>query len=267
MLAVVNSDFFSAAQHFGSSVSIFDMLGDRYRPRALIANSDAPTRQRSPAGQLSTFPCCNAFRELGAKLDKAAEVRSLNLDRTALKEMKSSSALPQCLHSDWRAVTSRELLLRELAASCSGDQCKIRDHHRPGEHNHRRVVIAHGCTPAESAKIAEEMDQLVDDESQATTRKKNDATILQLRSSHGPPATLYISPSSRVVFQADSPGTADASGRTWYGCLCTAGRFPKGLRVQQPAELPYQSPHARFIHSSPAMTKWSKRFTRFVRRT
>src|SRR6185295_1581872 len=31
MLAAVQADFSSAAQHFGSSVSIFDMLGDRYR--------------------------------------------------------------------------------------------------------------------------------------------------------------------------------------------------------------------------------------------
>src|ERR1051325_2869005 len=31
MLAMLQSDFSSAAQHFGSSVSIFDMLGDRYR--------------------------------------------------------------------------------------------------------------------------------------------------------------------------------------------------------------------------------------------
>ena len=71
MLALLQSDFSSAAQHFGSSVSIFDMLGDRYR--AARAHSELgrayATSQPSRAIEHLTR-AVNAFRELGAKLDQ-----------------------------------------------------------------------------------------------------------------------------------------------------------------------------------------------------
>ena len=126
----------------------------------------------------------------------------------------------------------------------------------PGEHNRRRVVIAHGCTPAESAKIAEQLDELIDEEAQAAYAKKNDAAILQLRSSHAPPATLYISPRSR----AKLPGGLSLDPLMRVAelgmdvCALRAGS-QKGSRVQQPAELTGTSLMPGFIHSSPAMTK------------
>jgi DNA-binding NtrC family response regulator/tetratricopeptide (TPR) repeat protein len=260
MLAVAHSDFSSAAQHFGSSVSIFDMLGDRYRAaraHSELGNAYAPTQPSRAIEHLSR--AVNAFRELGAKLDqKRAEAALANLDRTAPERNEEQAALPQLLTMRLaEAVTSRELLLRELAAimrqETSAKSVIITE---PGEHNRRRVVIAHGCTPAESAKIAEEMDFLVDDEAQAAYAKKNDAAILQLRSSHGPPATLYISPTSR----ASLPGGLSLEPLMRVAelgldvCALRAGS-QKGSRVQQPAELTGTSLMPGFIHSSPAMTK------------
>ena len=201
----------------------------------------------------------NAFRELGAKLEqKRAEAALANLDRTAPERNEEQSALPQLLTLRLaEAVTSRELLLRELAAIMRQEtNAKAVIITEPGEHNRRRVVIAHGCTPAESAQIAEQLDQLVDEESQAAYAKKKDATILQLRSSHAPPATLYISPSSR----ANLPGGLSLEPLMRVAelgmdvCALRAGS-QKGSRVQQPAELTGTSLMPGFIHSSPAMTK------------
>lgn len=260
MLAVTQSDFSSAAQHFGSSVSIFDMLGDRYRAaraHSELGRAYAATQPGRAMEHLSR--AVNAFRELGANLDKKrAEAALANLDRTAPERNEEQSALPQLLTLRLaEAVTSRELLLRELAAimrqETSAKSVVITE---PGEHNRRRVVIAHGCTPAESARIAEQLDALPDEAAQAAYAKKNDAAILHLRSSHATPATLYISPRSR----ANLPGGLSLEPLMRVAelgmdvCALRAGS-QKGSRIQQPAELTGTSLMPGFIHSSPAMTK------------
>jgi hydrogenase-4 transcriptional activator len=260
MLAMTQSDFSSAAQHFGSSVSIFDMLGDRYRAaraHSELGRAYASTQPSRAMEHLSR--AVNAFRELGAKLDKVrAEAALANLDRTAPERNDEQSALPQLLTLRLaEAVTSRELLLRELAAIMRQEtNAKSVVITEPGEHNHQRVVIAHGCTPAESAKIAEQLDELSDETAQAAYAKKNDVAILHLRSSHALPATLYISPSSR----ARLPGGLSLDPLMRVAelgmdvCALRAGS-PPGSRVQQPAELTGTSLMPGFIHSSPAMTK------------
>ena len=202
MLAMLQSDFSSAAQHFGSSVSIFDMLGDRYRAARAHSELGRAYASSQPSRAIEHLSrAVNAFRELGAKLDqKRAEAALANLDRSAPERSEEQSALTQLLTLRLaEAVTSRELLLRELAAimrqETNAKRVVITER---GEHNRSRVVIAHGCTPAESAQIAEDIDQFIDDEAQAAYAKKNDAAILQLRSSYAPPATLYIAPRSRA---------------------------------------------------------------------
>ncbi|MGH9871151.1 MAG: sigma 54-interacting transcriptional regulator [Pyrinomonadaceae bacterium] len=260
MLAAVQSDFSSAAQHFGSSVSIFDMLGDRYRAARAHSELGRAYASSQPGRAMEHLSrAVNAFRELGARLEqKRAEAALANLDRTAPERNEEQSALPQLLTMRLaEAVTSRELLLRELAAimrqETNAKRIVITE---PGEHNRRRVVIAHGCTPAESAQIAEQLDQLIDEESQASYARKNDATILQLRSSHALPATLYISPGSRATL----PGGLSLEPLMRVAelgmdvCALRAGS-QKGSRVQQPAELTGTSLMPGFIHSSPAMTK------------
>lgn len=260
MLAVTQSDFSSAAQHFGSSVSIFDMLGDRYRAARAHSELGRAYAFTQPSRAMEHLArAVNAFRELGAKLDKArAEAALANLDRTAPERDEEQSALPQLLTLRLaEAVASRELLLRELAAimrqETNARSVVITE---PGEHNRRRVVIAHGCTTADSARIAEELDGLVDEAAQAAYTKKNDAAILHLRSSHAPPATLYISPRNRATL----PGGLSLEPLMRVAelgmdvCALRAGS-QKGSRVQQPAELTGTSLMPGFIHSSPAMTK------------
>ncbi|MDQ6651244.1 MAG: sigma 54-interacting transcriptional regulator [Acidobacteriota bacterium] len=260
MLAMLQSDFSAAAQHFGTSVSIFDMLGDRYRAARAHGELGRAYASSQPSRAMEHLSrAVNAFRDLGAKLDQTRTEAALdNLDRFAPERSEVQSALPQLLTLRLaEAVTSRELLLRELAAIMRQEtnaKCVVIT--EPGEHNRRRVVISHGCTPAESAKIAEDMDQFSDDEAQARYAKKNDAAILQLRSSHAPPATLYISPRSRSTL----PGGLSLEPLIRVAelgmdvCALRAGS-QKGSGVQQPAELAGTSLMPGFIHSSPAMTK------------
>ncbi len=260
MLAAAHSDFSAAAQHFGSSVSIFDMLGDRYRAARAHSELGRAYASNQPSRAMEHLSrAVNAFRELGAKLDQTrAEAALANLDRSAPERNEEQSGLPQLLTLRLaEAVTSRELLLRELAAIMRQETgAKSVVITELGEHNHRRVVIAHGCSPDESARIAEQLDQLIDDDQQAAYAKKNDAAVIQLRSSHAPPATLYISPSSRATL----PGGLSLEPLMRVAelgmdvCALRAGSA-KSSRVQQPAELAGTSLMPGFIHSSPAMTK------------
>jgi len=259
MLAMLQSDFSSAAQHFGSSVSIFDMLGDRYRAARAHSELGRAYSASQPSRAIEHLSrAVNAFRELGAKLDQTrAEAVLANLDRNTPERSEEQSALTQLLTLRLaEAVTSRELLLRELTAIMrqeTGAKCVMII--EPGEDNAQRVVIAEGCTPAESAKLASQLDQS-NVELQAAFAKKNDAVVLQLRPSHAQPATLYISPRNR----AKLPGGLSLDPLMRVAelgmdvCALRSGS-QKGSRVQQPAELTGTSLMPGFIHSSPAMTK------------
>src|SRR6185503_14356841 len=108
----------------------------------------------------------NTFRELGASIDLArAEEELRDLARATPERTQEQSALTQLLTLRLaEAVASRELLLRELAAVMrqeTGAQRVVIS--ESGERNEPRVVIAMGCAPPESAKIAGEIDSLADD--------------------------------------------------------------------------------------------------------
>ena len=104
MLAMVQSDFSSAAQHFGSSVSIFDMLGDRYRAARAHSELGRAYASSQPSRAMEHLSrAVNAFRELGAKLDQTrAEAALANLDRTAPERNEEQSALAAVAYSPAR---------------------------------------------------------------------------------------------------------------------------------------------------------------------
>jgi transcriptional regulator with GAF, ATPase, and Fis domain len=118
------------------------------------------------------------------------------------------------------------------------------------------VVIAHGCTPAESARIAEDLDQLDTKERLDHYARKHDAAITMLKSSNAPPAILYVSPRSR----AKLPGGVSMElllrvvGLGLDVCALRSGH-QKRTGPQQPDELAGTSLTPGFIHSSPAMTR------------
>ena len=92
MLNMARKDNAAAAQHFGSSVSIFDMLAIAIAPRVRISNWAALTRRFCPIapGNISAVPL-NTFRELGARLDLSRAEEELAISRVQLRnEIRSS---------------------------------------------------------------------------------------------------------------------------------------------------------------------------------
>jgi hydrogenase-4 transcriptional activator len=260
MLAMARSDAAAAAQHFGSSVSIFDMLGDRYRSaRAHLELGRAYSSILPDRAGEHLSRSVNTFRELGARLDLSrAEEELRDLARATPERTQEQSALTQLLTLRLaEAVASRELLLRELAAVMrqeTGAQ-KVMITER-GEHNEPRVVIAMGCTPAESAKIAAELNVLQDEAARDRYRKKQDAEVIFLKSSNAPPAMLYLAPRSRaslpkgVVIEP----LLRVVELGMDVCALRAGAQKSGSN-EQSDELAGTSLMPGFIHSSPAMTQ------------
>ncbi|HKF94765.1 MAG TPA: tetratricopeptide repeat protein, partial [Gammaproteobacteria bacterium] len=99
MLNMAHGDAESAAQHFGSSVSIFDMLGDRYRAARAhleLGRAYAIIRPERAGEHLSR--ALNTFRELGARLDLTrAEEELRELARATPERNQGQSALTQLL--------------------------------------------------------------------------------------------------------------------------------------------------------------------------
>jgi hypothetical protein len=98
------------------------------------------------------------------------------------------------------AVASRELLLRELAAimrqETKASRIVIAE---TGEDNSPRVVVAHGCAPQEAARLADELAPLKTEEERERYAKKNDASLIALRSANAAPAILYLAPRDQAA--------------------------------------------------------------------
>ncbi len=260
MLNMARGDAAAAAQHFGSSVSIFDMLGDRYRgARAHLELGRAyATILPDRAGE-HLSRALNTFRELGARLDLSrAEEELRDLSASTPERMQEQSALTQLLTLRLaEAVASRELLLRELAAVMrqeTGAQRVIITER--GERGEPKVVIAMGCTPAESVKIATDLDAVEDDASRERYRKKHDAEVILLESSNAPAAKMYLAPRNRA--QLPKGVALEPLLRVvelgMDVCALRAGAQKSGTH-ENADEMTGTSLMPGFIHSSPAMTQ------------
>ena len=86
-----------------------------------------------------------------------------------------------------------------------------------GEHHHPRVVISHGCTPADATKIAEELEQLDTDQDRERYAKKHDAAVIPLRSSNAQPYS-YIYPRTRQLRGYVQATAATSGGMAWSLC-------------------------------------------------
>jgi hydrogenase-4 transcriptional activator len=260
MLNMARRDAESAAQHFGSSVSIFDMLGDRYRAARAhleLGRAYAIIRPERAGEHLSR--ALNTFRELGARIDLTrAEEELRELARETPERIQGQSALTQLLTLRLaEAVASRELLLRELAAVMrqeTGAQRVIITER--GERNEPKVVVAMGCAPVESEKIAVELDSIEDDSARDRYCKKHDAELILLKSSNAPAAKMYLSPKNRA--KLPSGVSLEPLLRVvelgMDVCALRAGAQKSGTS-ENSDELTGTSLMPGFIHSSPAMTQ------------
>src|SRR5215813_11248736 len=260
MLNMARNDAASAAQHFGSSVSIFDMLGDRYRAARAhleLGRAYATILPERAGEHLSR--ALNTFRELGARLDLSrAEEELRDLSRSTPERIQEQSALTQLLTLRLaEAVASRELLLRELAAIMrqeTGAQRVIIT--EEGERREPKVVVAMGCTPADSQKIAMDLDAVDDDTSRDRYCRKHDAEVIILKSSNAPTAKLYLAPRNRAKLPKGI-ALEPLLRVVELGldvCALRAGAQKSGTS-ESSDELTGTSLMPGFIHSSPAMTQ------------
>ncbi len=260
LLEMSRSDAESAAQHFGRSVSIFDLLGDRYRAaraRYELGRAYGSGQPERAAEQLAL--AANTFRKLGARLDlEKAETAAQALEHGATPVKQTTSALSQLLTLRLaEAVASRALLLRELAAvihqETNARRVIILE---PTEEERQHVVVAHGCDNKEAAALADEFASLETDSERERFTKKRDAAIIMLRPSDALPATLLVSPKEKLQL----PGglALDPLLRVvelGMDVCALRSRSQSGHRAEEANSLSGSSLMPGFIHSSPAMTR------------
>jgi len=259
LLEMTKSDADSAAQHFGRSVSIFDLLGDRYRAARAhyeLGRAYGSGQPERAAEQLAL--AVNTFRELGARLDlEKAETATQALEHGVAPVKQATSALSQLLTLRLaEAVASRALLLRELAAvihqETNARRLVILE---PAEEERQHVVVAHGCDTKEAAGLADEFASLETDSERERFTKRRDTAIIMLRPSDALPATLLVSPKEKLQL----PGglALDPLLRVvelGMDVCALRSRSQSGQRAEEANSLS-GSIMPGFIHSSPAMTR------------
>jgi transcriptional regulator with GAF, ATPase, and Fis domain/Tfp pilus assembly protein PilF len=260
LIATVQNDSTRAAQHFGRSLSIFEMLGDRYRSALAseaLGAAYATTNPRRAVEKLAG--AVQAFRQLGAKPDLArAEQALAALDREAPERRSDPLALTQLLTLRLAdAAASRELLLHELAAvlnqESEAERIMVAEARADGRFD---ATVSYGFKKDESRRLADELHVLESEKAQQAFDLKYNASVIRLKPQNAAPAMLVIAPRGREAL---------AGGLSIEPLLrvATLGLEVCALRERLP-DLPDGREQAArldqkvlpgFIYSSPAMTR------------
>jgi hydrogenase-4 transcriptional activator len=261
MLALAREDATLAVHHFGRCVSIFELLGDRYR--GAVAHYGLGTAYASSDVERAEEHLQRAalvFRELGAELDlERAEEALRELERETRSEKRSQpSALSQLLTLRLtEAVASRELLLRELAAvihqETNARRVLILE---PAEAGQYKAVVSHGCNADEIARLTEGLVRLTDDHAREAFAAKMDTAFFSLKAPNALPAMLMVSPRTA----ASLPGNVSIQPllrvvELGMDVCALRERERTGRDQQEQTTFVDQSLLPGFIHSSPAMTR------------
>jgi DNA-binding NtrC family response regulator/tetratricopeptide (TPR) repeat protein len=259
-LEMVRSEAASAAQHFGRSVSIFDLLGDRYRSaRAHYELGRAYTLTQPDRAEEHLTRALNIFRELGARLDiERVEEATEALAQIGPEQLKQRDTVIQLLTLRLaEAVASRELLLRELAAVVRQEtSCQRVLIAEPEQGENYRVVVAHGCNKDESERLVNDFAALKKESQQESFAAKYDVAVINLKSTNARPAILFISPPDRAVL----PGGLSLDPllrivELGMDVCALRERTRTGAEDEEESATAGSSLMPGFIHSSPAMTR------------
>jgi transcriptional regulator with GAF, ATPase, and Fis domain/tetratricopeptide (TPR) repeat protein len=260
MLAMSQKDAALAVNHFGRSISIFEMLGDRYRTaRAHYWLGCAYMIAAPERAEEHLALALHTFRELGARLDLARVEETLaSIGHAAPERAVEPSAVAQLLTLRLaEAVTSRELLLRELAAVIHQET----DARRvliveDDEESRARVVIAHGCTNADSERLAEGLGRAKTEREREQFALEYDAGVIQLKAANAPPATLFIAPREQSALRGGASLEPLLRVVELGMDVCALReRSRTGRTAQSQDTLAGANVMPGFIHSSPAMTR------------
>ncbi|HSE15903.1 MAG TPA: sigma 54-interacting transcriptional regulator [Pyrinomonadaceae bacterium] len=259
LVALNQGDATLAAQHFGRSLSIFEMLGDRYRSAIASEVLGAAYARTSPKRALEKLgSALQTFRELGAQPDVARVERSLvELDGEAPDRRTDPVALSQLLTLRLvNAVALRELLLHELAAvlhqESIAERIMIAEAHSDG---HVVKVVSYGLSFEESNVLARGLQNLRNDEDCAAYGVKHNASVILLRPQNAQPVVLFIAPRTEELL-------LDGLSLDPLLRVTTMGLEICALRERVPGAQGGPHPVARadqkipgLIYSSPAMTR------------
>src|SRR4029077_2523086 len=178
LLALATGDAPAATQHFGRCISMFELLGDRYRTgRAHFDLGRAHIQAKSELAAEHLSRAINIFRELGARRDlEQAEAARAEWDQTPRQQERQREAAIQLITLRLaEAASSRALLLRELAAvlhqETNAKQVMILE---PDEEQKQRIVGAQGYEGDDANKLAAEFASVDGQEArQRFARKRN----------------------------------------------------------------------------------------------
>jgi hydrogenase-4 transcriptional activator len=260
LLALGQDDAALAAQHFGRCISIFEMLGDRYRSARSHYDLGCAYKHAHPERAIEHLSrAAHSFRELGAMLDlNRAEETLARLDRDEPEQQRGHSAVTQLLTLRLaEAVASRELLLRELVAVIHQETNARRILVvEAGEEDQPKVAVAHGCGHDDGVRLAKEIHELKSNAGREKFSLKHDAYIVTLHAANAPAATLFISPRTASTLPGNlsiEPLLRVVELAMDVCALRAHTRASKEAQAQN--ELTGTSLMPGFIHSSPAMTR------------
>lgn len=259
LVAIRQGDVTLAAHHFSRSLTISEMSGDRYRDAlAHYELGRVYAAAHSPRATEHLQRALQAFHQLGAQRDSArAESRLQALTKAAphqpSKPVTSAHLLTLRLAE---AATSRELLLREVAAvvyqEMQAAQVMVVE---ADTENRPRVVVAYGYLGEEPEILGRELLQATIANTEERVALTHGASVIRLHAAIGPPALLCVRP--RITTHA-----ADTMSFTWLARLAELGMEVCALRQragthqgeESQSTLAASEVMPNFIYSSPAMT-------------
>jgi len=260
LLALANGDAPAATQHFGRCISMFELLGDRYRTaRAHFDLGRAHLQAKSELAAEHLSRAINIFRELGARRDlERAEAARAEWDQTPRQQERQREAAIQLITLRLaEAASSRALLLRELAAvlhqETDAKQVMILE---PDEEQKQRIVVAQGYEGDDANNLAAEFALLDSHDARQRFARRRNLKLIALKSTNSLPATLIMSPAA----------SAEPSGGMSLDPLLRVAELGMdvcALRSRTSSEHGGEQQDGNtsaglmpgFIHSSPAMTR------------
>ena len=247
-----------AAHHFGRSVSIFELLGDRYRTaRAHFELGRAHTSLQPERAAESLTSAVHIFRELGARLDLARAEEALAALGYELPPAPDAAPQPQLsMIRLVEAVTSRELLLRELASLVRQESGAARVLVlEPGEAARYRVAGEQGFAHDEAARVLASLNASASDEEAEAVADRQGGSLVRLRVANAAPVRVFVAPRANAEAASESLTTLLRLAEMGLDLCAFREQARRGRDGSQRAALAEQDLMPGFIHSSPAMTQ------------
>ncbi len=270
LLALRQENATAAAHHFGRSVSIFEILGDRYhsaRAHFELGRAYATAQPERAAESFNT--AILIFRELGARLDlerAEAALSALGYESPLASVEAATTTSPQLsINRLVEAVTSRELLLRELAALVRQEVGAGRvlvlepceeDARNGGGSVKSKIAGSQGYATADSESLLAVWNNAASDEERERIASKHNAALVHLRVAPAAPATLLVSPRGAVEATSSGElfGTLMRLAEIGLDLCAFRARARKGHDGQPQTAQAGQTIMPGFIHASLAMS-------------